>query len=653
MVTPISNIAMMAYPAMQKPLTPLLTSLPTYLPLEIREILESQLDVAACQKFFEALTIVTRNGEPIDSPALKWHLLKQKVPAEYRYEIVRSDKSLQTFALNQLKILSQSGQFQQLVEKRALMELIKWVGGPALFRFMQDRIEECVELERKLLDWVERSKTEEVQAIATNALMLLVKANVDMTGYDFKGIRVPGADLSGGQFDNANFEGADLSHVNFRRAKLREANLQRTNLTDVRFGKLPIINLGSGVTDCFSSPDGCWLAVETHDEIKLYHLETLALRHTLPRYGGFNGYTDAERYNEYEGHERYGYGYAEYGRYHDDSIFFSPDSKVLALPGGWDEPIRLWRTDSAEELHVLSGHRGFVRSIAFSPNGQLLAAGSTDGKVRLWNVNEGEASHVLEVFANKVLNVKFSPDGKLLATAGYGGEVKLWDVESGQVRRTIPVFYDSPDPYYGKHKVSGLKFSPDGKLLVTGYWDVRYYMVQLWSVESGKQLHYFEYRHNYVDSLDFSPNSELLVVFNRRERDGSGVVWSIKEGKELATLYGHHDLVDSVKFSPDGKYLATGSRDRAVKLWSTESWEVLHTCVADGKARWVNFSLDSKLLMWRAEGKDKSVVKLQNVNEQRAGSYFGPSQKKLKIASVSIEGARGLSLMNQLLLEQS
>ncbi len=616
-------------------------------------MLEKQLDVNACQKFFNALTIVTRNGEPIDSPALKWHLLKQKVPAEYRYELARSDKSLQTFVLNQLKILCKSGQLQQIVEKRALMELIKWIGGPALFRFMQERIEECAELERNLLDWVKRSKTEEVQEIAADAFMLLVNAEVDMTGYDFQEIRVPYADLSGGQFDEANFEGADLAYANLRRAKLRGANLQRANLTGVRFGKLSTINLGSGVTDCFASPDGCWLAVETHDEMKLYHMETLELKHTLPRYGGFNGYRDTEIYNQYEGHERHGYGYKEYGRYHDDSMFFSPDGKVLALPGGWNEPIRLWSIDSAEELQVLRGHRGFVRSIAFSPDGQLLAVGSTDGTVKLWNVDDGEASYVLEVFSGKVLNVKFSPEGKLLATAGHDGQVKLWDVGSEKECRTIQVFYERTCPVYRTHKVSGIKFSPNGEFLVTGYWTVHYYLVQLWSIESGKQLHSFEDRYNYVDSLDFSPNSELLVVFNRGRGDGSGVVWSLKDRKELATLQGHNDLVDSVKFSPDGKYLATGSRDRTVKLWSTESWEVLHTHVADGKARWVNFILNSKFLMWRAEDKDCSVVQLKNVGEQRVGSYFGPSQKKLKITNVSIEGARGLSLIDKTLLKQN
>ncbi len=174
MLTPISNSTITHYPTTQKSLKPSLASLPTWLPPEIREIIEKHLDVAGWQNFFKALTIVTRNGELINSPALKWHLLQQKVPAEYQYDVARSDKSLRDFALNQLKILWKSGQLAQIVEKPALFDLLKLVGGSALFRFLQDRIEEDTELELKLLNWVERSKTEEVQTIAANALTLLV-----------------------------------------------------------------------------------------------------------------------------------------------------------------------------------------------------------------------------------------------------------------------------------------------------------------------------------------------------------------------------------------------------------------------------------------------------------------------------------------------
>ncbi len=657
MLTSISNSAITHYPAMQRSLMPSLASLPTWLPPEIREVIEKQLDVADWQNFFKALATVTRNGEPIDSPALKLHLLQQKVPIDYQCDVARSDKSLQIFALNQLKILWKSGQLDQVVEKPALFDLVRLVGGPVLFRFLQERIEEDAELERKLLNWVERSRTEEVQSIAANALTLLVKAEVDMSEHDFKRIRVPGADLSGGQFDGAKFEGADLRHVNFHRARLRGADLQRADLAGVYFGELPTIDLGSEVIDCFYSPDGRWLVTESYDEIKLYHMETLELRHTFLRYSHLegdpdSGWDDANAEGEHLGFNNSSDGYmVDYLTFYDESMFFSTDGRVLAFAGRRDGSIKLWRLDGAEEWQILKGHRGGVKSIAFSPEGKFLATGSTDGRVRLWKLGNSEEWHILEGHTNKVVSVQFSPDDKLLASGGRDGILKLWNVESGRVWRTFVAYHQEPPPY--NHKIAGVKFSPNGEFLVLGYWYTHSYTVQLWSVKSGEKLNVFtvEGEHK-LESVDFSPNNEFLAVFNKQYRNGIGVLWSIKHRKVLKMLKGHTDQVASVKFSSDNRYLASGSQDGTVKLWSTESGEVLRTYGYYKEVRWVNFSLDSKVLMWRVNGKGNSILKLQNIDAQREGSYFGPSKKKLKITNVSVEGARGLSLVNKLLLKQ-
>ncbi len=616
MLTSISNSAITHYQATQKPLKPLLASLPIWLPPEIREIIEKQLDISDCQKLFKAVTIVTRNGELINSPALKWHLLQQKVPADYQYDVARSDKSLRGFALNQLKIWWKSGQLAQIVEKPAFFDLLKLVGDPALFRFLQERIEEDAELERKLLNWVERSKTEEVQAIAANALMLLAKADVDMSGYDFKGIRVPGADLSGGQFDEAQFEGADLSHVNFRRARLREANLQQAELAGVNFGELPTIQ-GSKFNACCYSPDGRWLAVcsgdgwEIRGKVQLYHTKILELVHTFK--GPWGNVSD---------------------------VIFSPDGKFLAWSSeDWDDTVTLWKVGSGEKWHTLEGHTGGVRSMTFSPDSKVLASANVVHTVKLWRVESGETWYTLQGHTDKVNSVKFSPNGEFLASGSRDETVKLWRVEGGEEWHTFELH---------TNKVISVDFSPNGEFLASGSDDGT---VRLWSVKSREKLHTLEWHSSYRrprQIVNFSLNGDFLVSLNHRH-DGMLKLWRVKSGEAWKTLEGHNGPVYSANFSPDGKLLASGSKDGTVKIWSLASGEVLHTFKGHGKeVTWVNFSPDGKTLAWRAG----SVVKLRRLDDLKAGLYWGPSQKKLKVTNMSIQGAQGLNPMDKLLLKQ-
>ncbi len=625
MLSPVSNSAITHYPATQKSLSPSLASLPVWLPPEIREIIEKQLEVADWQKFFKASTIVTRNGELINSPALKWHLLQKKVPADYQYDVAISDKGLQAFALNQLKILWHSHQLAQVVEKLAFFDLLKLLGSPALFRFLQERIEEDAELARKLLSWVERSKTEEVQTIAANALMLLAKADVDMSGHDFKGIRVPGADLSGGQFDGARFEGADLSHVNFHRARLRGANLQRANLAGVNFGELPVINIdGKSTKNCFYSPDGCWLAIEMQDhQISLYRTENSELVCTFA--GGSGEYSD--------------------------SVVFSPDSKVLAVLGWWATP-GLWRVGSKEVWRPLEGRSGHARSLAFSPDGKTLASGSVDHTVRLWGVDSGKEKHILIGHTDKVNSVRFSPNGELLASGSKDGTVKLWRVESGKAFYTL--HQDPPDsPSYNRSRIISVRFSPNGEFVAAGNRDIT--KIKLWKVESGENLHTFN-AYGYL--VNFSPNNEFLAIFSGCGGHWKGALFSVESGKLWKTLEGHSSEVrrwkfspdSSMKFSPDSKLLASNGRDGTVKLSSVESGQLLRTFKErDGrKITWVDFSPEGKVLMWKAG----NVVRQQKLDSLKVGAYWGPSQKKLKVANMSIQGALGLGRVNQVLLKQ-
>ena len=119
-----------------------------------------------------------------------------------------------------------------------------------------------------------------------------------------------------------------------------------------------------------------------------------------------------------------------------NSVAFSPNGRILAT-GSWDHTARLWDVATGRELQVLEGHSDDVRSVAFSPDGRTLATGSWDDTARLWDVATGRELRVLEGHSHSVTAVVFGPDGRTLATGSFDATTRLWDVATGRALRVL------------------------------------------------------------------------------------------------------------------------------------------------------------------------------------------------------------------------
>jgi WD40 repeat protein len=270
------------------------------------------------------------------------------------------------------------------------------------------------------------------------------------------------------------------------------------------------------------------------------------------------------------------------------SVAFHPEGTYLASRGE-DKKVKVWDLAATREVEFdgpvdVGRDFGMAHTVAFSPNGNLLATGS-DGTVKVWDWKNGQLLHRLAGYEKDAISVAFSRDGRRLASASNGENVKHWDLErGGQLLRTFPPAH--------RHPVGALAFSPDGERLADANFNR---CVYLWNTQTGERCGTLGHTGN-VLGVAFSPDGQRLASSGE---DKIVRVWDPTTGREVLGLRGHTGMCECVAFSRDGDRLASASTDRTIRVWDAtplqgnEGQEVF-TLAQPGEVRSVVFSPDGR-----------------------------------------------------------
>ena len=268
-------------------------------------------------------------------------------------------------------------------------------------------------------------------------------------------------------------------------------------------------------------------------------------------------------------------------------VAFSADGQYLAAGTG-DGAIYIWRTADQQLTQVIHAHSQQINRLTFgqrtSATGEivpLLVSASDDDRVGFWSLAaqaqdrwEIQLAHERQ---HTILGVNISPDSQYITAVGEDGHTFVWDVSMAQQPRLLRDFSTQAT------RLSLIAFSHISDTVVVGNRDGT---VQFYSLATGKAGLVLTEPQGSIVALALSGDGQTLITGGR---EGYISVWALPAGTLAQVIKTKAGVVDDLAISPDQKYLATSHEDRAVRLWTMDSQRHLqlqHTLLGHRHVIW-------------------------------------------------------------------